>query len=248
MGQYQQWLHFREVDRHLQAQLEELVRELAQLHERTHLYEQVLQPHPQSQLTSENAHAEESIPAHIDNAILHALAIGMNGHVSSNGHVVEESTTVAPLSRSEIIPNEPGSTISPALFAQSNLPNFETPFTPPVPVDVSLADTTPFPSYLNQPLPPIPHYDMALLPEDMTSFFDQHTTTDPQMELPWWLRNLANVTNGTGPIDQESIRTNRLVQRWLERWGKQPQPPQQSQQSQLLSQPPPSQKSGGNQS
>lgn len=247
MGQYQQWLHFREVDRHLQAQLEELVRELAQLHERTHLYEQVLQPHPQSQpqLTSENAPAGESIPAQVDNVILHALAIAMNGYASSNGHMGEESTTVAPASLSEIIPNEPGITISPALFAQSNLPNFETPLTPPVPVDVSLADTTPFPSYIEQPLPPIPHYDMALLPEDMSSFFDQHTTTDPQMELPWWLRNLATATNGTGPIDQESIRTNRLVQRWLERWGRQPQQPQQSQ---LSPQPPPSQKSGGNQS
>lgn len=245
MGQYQQWLHFHEVDRHLQAQLEELVSELAQLHERTHLYDRVLQPQLPSE--SENVSAGESVPAPFDNVILHALAIGMNGYVSSNGHLLEESTAATPPSRSEIIPNEPGSTISPALFAQSNLPNFETPFTPPVPVDVSLAETSPFPSYHGQPLPPIPHYDMALLPEDMTSFFDQHTTTDPQMELPWWLRNLTNATNGigTGPIDQESIRTNRLVQRWLERWGKQPHQPQQAQQSPQSLQPP---KPGGEQS
>lgn len=231
MGQYQQWLHFHEVDRHLQAQLEELVNELAQLHERTHVYDRVLQ----AQSTSPNGSVGESIPAHLDNMILHTLAISMNGYASSNGHALEESTTIAytPASLSEIIPNEPGNTISPALFAQSNLPNFETPFTPPVPVDVSFAETSPFPSYLDQPLPPIPHYDMALLPEDMSSFFDQHTTTDPQMELPWWLRNLTNATNGigTGPIDQESVRTNRLVQRWLERWGKQPQQPQQAKQS-----------------
>ena len=240
MGQYQQWLHFREVDRHLQAQLEELVRELAQLHERTHLYDQVLQP----QLPLEHASTGESIPARLDNVILHALAKSMNGHASSNGHTFEKNTTATHASLSEIIPNESSSTISPALFAQSNLPNFETPFTPPVPADASLADmpTSPFPSYIDQPLPPIPHYDMALLPEDMASFFDQHTTTDPQMELPWWLRNLTTVTNGTGPIDQESIRTNRLVQRWLERWGKQPQQSPPSPQS------PQAQKPGGSQS
>ena len=40
MAQYQEWLHYHEVDRHLQAQLAELVNELAQLQEHAHVYEQ----------------------------------------------------------------------------------------------------------------------------------------------------------------------------------------------------------------
>lgn len=230
MGQYQQWLHFHEVGRHLQAQREELVRELAQLQERSHFYEQILQP----QQPSENASTGEIVHAPpMDNVILHALAISVNGYMSSNSHTLQQRTTPVPTSRSEIIPNEQGTTsISPALFAQGNLPNFETPATPPVPVDISMIDTSQFPTYPDQPPPSVPHYDydMALLPEDMATFFDQYSTTDPQIELPWWLRNLTNVSNN-GPIDQESIRTNRLVQRWLERWGKQPLQSPQSQNS-----------------
>ena len=142
----------------------------------------------------------------------------MNGHISSNGYNAQESFTT-PNPRSEIIPSEPGEPISLALFAQGNLPNFET---SAIPAEIPNTDASQFTSYLDQPLPPIPHYEMALLPEDMAAFFDQHTTTDPQIELPWWLHNLTNVSHGNGPIDQESSRTNRLVQRWLERWGKQP--------------------------
>lgn len=61
----------------------------------------------------------------------------------------------------------------------------------------------------------------------MTTFFDEYGQTQPQIELPWWLRNIAlaasiDRTNRTGPLDPETLRTNRLVQRWLERWGQRP--------------------------
>lgn len=218
MAQYQEWLHYHEVDRHLQAQLADLVNELAQLQEHAHVYEQdIYSP-------SAEAAVRETIPIPHDNVILHALAMHMNGRTSSNGHSTQESFTI-PDSRSEIIPSEPGESISPALFAQGNLPNFET---PAIPAETFKTDAPQFTSYLDQPLPPIPHYAMTLLPEDMTAFFDQHTATDPQIELPWWLHNLTNVSNGNGPIDQESSRTNRLVQRWLERWGKHPSHVQKS--------------------
>lgn len=222
MGQYQQWLHYREVDRHLQTQLEELSHELTQLQERHSLYEEQIVQMP----SEETALVTDSNPSQ-KNIILHALLASMNGHgyTSSNGHRTEEmfvssntpSEVVTPEMTSEV---EPESTISPALFAQSNLPNFEA---PTAQADAPRDDTPQFTSYLNQQaLPPNSQYDLDLLPEDMAAFFDQHTSTDPQMELPWWLRNITNIANGSGPIDQESIRTNRLVQRWLERWGKQP--------------------------
>nr|MBA2680308.1 hypothetical protein [Ktedonobacteraceae bacterium] len=53
--------------------------------------------------------------------------------------------------------------------------------------------------------------------------------TDTPVMLPPWLHNIS-VSSGknrrVGPIDQEAIRTNRLVQRWLERWGRIPPHPQ----------------------
>ncbi len=46
-----------------------------------------------------------------------------------------------------------------------------------------------------------------------------------ELELPEWLHRLT-ISSGKdrrpGPIDEERIRTNRLVQRWLERWGRIP--------------------------
>lgn len=210
MAQYQEWLHYHEVDRHLQAQLAELVNELAQLQEQAHVYKQdIYSPSAETAI-------RETIPLPLDNVILHALAVHMNGYISSNGYNAQESFT-APNSHSEIIPSEPGEPISLALFAQGNLPNFET---SAIAAEVPNTDASQYPPYLDQPLPP--HDAMALLPEDMVAFFDEHTATDPQIELPWWLHNLTNVSHGNGPIDQESFRTNRLVQRWLERWGKQP--------------------------
>lgn len=46
--------------------------------------------------------------------------------------------------------------------------------------------------------------------------------TEPQVELPDWFPNLATPPGTNGPVDQESLRNNRLVQRWVERWRKQP--------------------------
>lgn len=65
--------------------------------------------------------------------------------------------------------------------------------------------------------------DMDLLPEDMHAFIDEHTMTNPQIELPWWLKNITNSTRYAGDGrtgEQGNIQTNRLVQRWIERWGR----------------------------
>lgn len=217
MGQYQQWLHYREVDKQLQSQLETLERELAQLQDCAQSEAQT----DQSSLDAvppETWHLQK--PAFestllTENKIIRVLADSFNGQVPAIEHT-DIPTTNQPA------PDVPGETISSALFAWSNLPNFDTPEMPMEP-----QVTSPPNPDLEQPHPRIPHQEMALLPDDMNSFIDEHTLTDPQIELPWWLRNLA-VTSRTnhsdGPIDFESIRTNRLVQRWLERWGHQPSP------------------------
>lgn len=48
--------------------------------------------------------------------------------------------------------------------------------------------------------------------------------TDPQLKVPWWLRNMRNATEknpqDTSPIDQQSMRADHLIERWFDRWGK----------------------------
>ena len=216
MGQYQQWMHYREVDEQLQSQLETLERELAKFQDCAQSEAQLDQP-SQDAVSPEMRSSEKLALENrllTDNKLIRALADSFNGQLPAQA--IEHANQPAS--------NAPAETISSALFAWSNLPNFDTPEMLMEPQVTSSQQLNPDPA---QPLPPIPHQEMALLPDDMNSFIKEHTLTDPQIELPWWLRNIA-VTSGTshsdGPIDHESIRTNRLVQRWLERWGQQPSP------------------------
>jgi hypothetical protein len=62
------------------------------------------------------------------------------------------------------------------------------------------------------------------LSEELNDYFDAHTLTDPQLELPWWLRKITDAQPGSEVVsmtDSGSARTNRLVQRWIDRWGRQ---------------------------
>ena len=217
MGQYQQWLHYREVEQHLQAQLEMLERELVQLQEHAHLLEQSIQPlYDSGSIAISSAENQELLQT--DNQIIHALAASLNGRLSPMESTREDTFTPIPTPLPETTPDHPAETISPALFAWSNLPNFRP---QQVPVETSKAGNAS--SYSNTPqpqlsMPTVPHSDMALLPEDMVTFFNQHGQTEPQLELPPWLLNAINRSDG--PIDQETIRTNRLVQRWIERWNR----------------------------
>jgi hypothetical protein len=165
MGQYQQWLLYREIDQRLRARLAELEAELAHLQEQARLLE----------------------PAwpHTDNEIIHALAAGIEF-------------------------------ISPAALDGSGLPNFS-----PQEIQDTLYTGTP-------PQPPVtPRSELIPLPEDRTVDFYERSYTEPRLELPEWLYNLAaspGTTDRTSPVDQQTIRTNRLVQRWIERWGRQSAP------------------------
>lgn len=77
------------------------------------------------------------------------------------------------------------------------------------------------------PLPAFPSaWDEQFLGE-MDGYFDAQfmsTMTDPQLELPWWLRKITDSQSGIEGVsktDSGSARTNRLVQRWIDRWGRQ---------------------------
>lgn len=230
MGQYQRWLHYREVDGQLRSQLEIFERELAQLQ---HSAQSASQPERSLQdATFSEVHPLLKAALHgsllAENKIIHALAVSLNGHLTETPEATSASN-IEHTHKPEL--NASDESISSALFAWNSLANFEN---PGLPVEVPIANPQPLNPNFGQSLPPtpptprIPHEDITLLPEDMTSFIDEHTLTDPQIELPWWLRNIAaaaRANQSNGPIDQESVRTNRLVQRWLERWGRQPEQP-----------------------
>ena len=242
MGQYSEWLRYHEIEGQLQTELQSLEDRLTQL---------------QARLVAHLCSDEPLI--RFDNGILHALTMSLNGTTSSasispiNGEsitgdvspsIMEQET--APTIAQEVSAT-PIETISPSLSARSSLPNFGPEVVPRDTVATEEeGNKPPLTSHIQQSIPSTPHSEMALLPEDMTSFFEEYTQTDPQLELPWWLRNITNARAGNGtPIDQESIRTNRLVQRWLERWGRptssesqEPQKPQQLQEPQQQSQEP----------
>jgi hypothetical protein len=189
MGQYQQWLHYQEINKRLGTQVEALEAELAELQE---CLDRLGQQHQVVSLT--------------ENPIIQALVVHL------------PSLLVPPHSNARYTleindSSESGDSLSPALLSWGGLPNFELyEIKEPLPVDNQS------PSFFNRP-------EIELLPEDMIAFFDEHEQTDPQLELPWWLRKItisSKDEQAGRPIDHYSIRTNRLVQRWIERWGRQP--------------------------
>jgi hypothetical protein len=195
MGQYQQWLHYQEIDKCLSTQVETLEAELAQLQERLDHLEQQQQ---------------EVVPL-TDNPIIQALVAHQSAnHITpkSNARYMHETNDFSASDSSES-----GDSISPALLSWGGLPGFELhEIKEPLPVD-------------DQAAPLVNHPEIELLPEDLITFFDGHEQTDPRLELPWWLRNItisSKDEQAGRPIDHNSIRTNRLVQRWIERWGRQP--------------------------
>lgn len=211
MGQYQQWLHYREIDQQLHAELETLEVQLADLQERAGRIEQTL---PQA-----------------NNQIISVLATMLKGQTTlANSTRVDEP--IVEISSEEVeywVENESADAfpLQPALAAWGNLPNHETQDMPiqPAPTWKGSPPQTSSPTFSDRekPLPPMPHPEPGLLPEDIAAIFEEHSSTNPQIELPWWLHNIpsAGGINRSGPTDQESARTNRLVQRWRERWGRQ---------------------------
>jgi hypothetical protein len=197
MGQYQQWLHYQEIDRRLRATLDALEQELGQIESQS------------------NGSLQPDMP--FANPIISALS----AHIatSSNGHALPQDNTDTRNSSSagEIAgqaSNGSVETISAALLHWGELPDFG-------PQGLHPPD-----QYEIVPSLSIDHAEIELLPEDMFAFFEEHSQTDPQLELPWWLRKITITSredDTSKPIDQESIRTNRLVQRWVERWGHQSQ-------------------------
>lgn len=191
MGQYQQWLQYQEIQKRLSSQAEALEADLRQLQIYVNQFEQ--------------QQATESSVSLIDNPIVQTLIAHLSSRAASAQHRTDSLDE-------ETNPDEPGDSISPALKSWGELPAFE-----PYEIKESAPLNNQAPSFLN-------HTEIELLPEDMIAFFDEHEQTDPQLELPWWLRKItisSKDEQSSKPIDHNTVRTNRLVQRWVERWGRQ---------------------------
>ncbi|HKV60079.1 MAG TPA: hypothetical protein VJO32_17440 [Ktedonobacteraceae bacterium] len=197
MGQYQQWLHYQEIDRRLRATLDALEQELGQI--------------------ESHADGSQQPDMLLANPIISALSAHistyLNGHTSPRNNI-DTSNHVSDREIAGQPSNESMETISAALLHWGELPDFG-------PQGMQTAH-----QHDIQPFLSLDQAEIELLPEDMFAFFEEHSQTDPQLELPWWLRKITITSGGdesSKPIDQESIRTNRLVQRWVERWGRQSQ-------------------------
>ncbi len=206
MGQYQQWLHYQEVDRRLRSTLEVLEIELARLESQLDscFLEQLMQ--------QANPLATNSILS----TLLTQKSASTNGHIPSNN----EASSFSQTNEQEYAASH--ETLSPELLDRGGLPD-----SGPQQIEQmgQMGQMGQADHFLD--LPPFPsasHPEIELLPEDMLALMDAHAQTDPQVELPWWLRKITIASSDAEsgrPIDQESIRTNRLVQRWVERWGRQ---------------------------
>ncbi len=180
MGQYRQWLHYRQVDQQLHTLKEHLSTELLRIHEQNQLDIPLLDS---------------------NNHMLQALL--WYAKTSFPTFSVEQHLENTYVQQPEML--------SQALFEHSRLPDLEPLFTNPV--QEPLLPKQPIHTYA--PLPPIPH--QSYIAETGTPLSGQQQT-EPQVALPWWLRKAALSAPGNG-LDEQNIRTNRLVQRWLERWG-----------------------------
>jgi hypothetical protein len=196
MGQYQQWLQYREREHQLRARLEELEAELAELQARALLLQE-----PGS---------------YEQNSLLHLLVQATNLNFAPPQADSSHNGAETPLSSTQMSAVEgydaagaEGETNG--LFPWNGL------------LDVRM----PADREATVPSTPLAHPQIELLPEDMGPFFDEHTQTAPQLQLPWWMRQrVATPPPGQAnqrniPIDQERMRNNREIERWLERWRRQ---------------------------
>ncbi|HLH60274.1 MAG TPA: hypothetical protein VKV20_01215 [Ktedonobacteraceae bacterium] len=222
MGQYQQWLHYQEIDRQLRAELARLEAELA------HLQESIGDNAPglESAINGEMPRQFPAISTH--NTVIRLLELGTKGPPSTfpeqagaarNGSAhdiltpargpADEHGRVDGVGSGEDASGkgrqtQNGEILATPVISQGRLPQFG----PAEAVEGTHVRE-------RQARATTPDTEIVLLPQDMQVFFDQHAQTDPQQEVPWWLRKKA--ANTVAFDDSESLRTDELVRRWIER-------------------------------
>src|SRR5579859_3241008 len=192
MGRYRRWLHHQEMDQQLHTKLHHLEKELA---------------HLQGQIRMDSS-SENTISG--ENQLVIALMASMHTRtlpeVSFEAQSLPLSGNISALALSTLPPWE-------------QLPERKR-ITVHLTQQVASANTDMQQEVL---VPALPHDELALQAEDMQHDLDAQSPTEPQRELPRWLQTLIESSlhnnQGTEPLNSESLRSNRLFQRWSERWG-----------------------------
>lgn len=192
MGQYREWLLYRQIDQQLRDQIAELEQDLDNL--------------------QEQIRSTEVLDFYTDNTVIQALqqhlqtpqpeVVATEKPANNAIFATQETGNQETIARE----NAPAETISTALFAWGTLPNLNTQFHGPLPKANTLSS-----------LPATPNPDLDLLPEDLNSFLKQyHQAITPLFREP----TAHPPTDIQNPEDPSSNRTNQLVQRWMDRWKK----------------------------
>lgn len=231
MGKYKQWLQYRKADQELRTELAHLEKEQQQLAQQIKQLASTTDVSQNSIIQALLAQQQWELAQQ-----LKAEAAPQQAEVQQQTGTLQQvqipNTPARPTVHHSIAPARPtvhrsiapaahvndktAGTVSPALHAWSNLPNFDT-HTKQEPI----VNTTTLP-----PIPdsqPTPDTNATLLPADVSAFVDAHSTTDPQLKVPWWLRNMRSTpthkASEQNPIDQQSARTNQSVERFFQRWN-----------------------------
>lgn len=210
MGQYRLWLQHREVDQDLRTQQAAYEQELTEIDEHIARIEQTTMHTSNALLTAlmQQIHGQkQSISERVDETYIQT---NYNGRIHS---VVEGQIYHVP---SPSIYGQSSTSVSPALLAWSQLPNFDT-------HEIHISEEHSLPE---NALPILPDVTDHLLPSDLNSVLEQDLQKDGQRSLPWWLRNIMKSAQEeqepqkTAPIDPQSMRTNQRVERWFARRNK----------------------------
>ena len=205
MGQYQQWQHYQEVDQQLHLRLEQLETDLAQLQ-------------------AQAALMEETASSSSNNVIIQALHAYYKAEAASGDAAsVPASPIPEPMLPSEpavevpatahYIPDDALSTpVSPALLAWSRL------YLDSQKMSIPSLDTS-------EPTTAPSSAEADLLPADIATFLHEHTATISQSGPSTWLESAISTYTASdqfpdNSVERQTLRTNRLVERWLERWRK----------------------------
>ncbi len=209
MGRYQRWLHHQEIDQQLHTQLHHLEVELAHLQGQTRM-----------DSSSENTISKE-------NQLVIALMASMHAHTLPELSFEAQSPPPTSSTSASAQPHLLRAALS-ALPPWAQPPEHKSRYlkadTVRLTQQAASADTQ-----YEASEPSLPHEEPALQVEDMPPYLAAQLPTEPQRELPRWLQTLIETSlhnnQGIGLLNAESLRSNRLFQRWSERWGQPSSPP-----------------------
>lgn len=226
MGQYQEWLHYQELDRQLRGQLQSLETKLIELQNQVY----ALQKKP---------HAKNPLVLALTQYFMHQNTSAETPAASSF-----DLPSTAFLESAPTFSVPPTPTVPP--ISSQTADWLATGFTPKPTENQAQLSNEPPAEEPQQVIPPLfslpvdPAHTQAPTPEQQAQMLSEAfgingsnaaSNSSASLEIPDWLQHISVATNqGYMPIDPESVRTNRLVQRWLTRWGKQtpPESPSQS--------------------